>query len=386
MPVRISASRRPAGAIAERLRGPVDEGLLTEVCAAFRLSPDQPVPMLPFNHVVGQETRRLYYYLAVGDDGLLSPEPVLNGGSATDSGQLPVTRLVSFGLCNAACPYCKRDCQFVDGDGVPIPTVQVPLRELFALTAGACLRGEIIRFSGGDPVMFPEVTMALATYARRNGGSASIAHNGTGPAWVSRLAPLLSSAAIDVKAAPEKIARVMGVPDPVGRRWFETAFASVNAVTDAGVVCEIRTPVFADTTMADVTEIATRIAALDRQRVFWTWRVHKPVNGCDWPAPEIPALAEMLQAVSATLPGQWMGMRARWERGGMLFVRDGQVVNGREAAAVCDGDEARGSGNQTQRRPPPPRRAGDARHCTPETPMVSMSPGYGQRPETLPRG
>lgn len=94
-----------------------------------------------------------------------------------------------------------------------------------------------------------------------------------------------------------------------------------------GVLVDVRTPIFGDTSIDDLLRMGHDIvAANDLRRVFWTWRLYKPVEGLDWPVAEKDKTIAMMVDVSRQLPGLWMGMCAKWEKGGMLYVRDGKIV------------------------------------------------------------
>lgn len=329
--------------------GTVDSALATACLSANGLRPDHAVLMLPHGSQsrVGWETRRLYYALALTEQGEFSTRPVLRGESLDDHRQLlPVTRIFSFGNCNVACPYCKRDCQFIGDDGKPIVAIRVPVMELFGLAEGAQARGEIVRFSGGDPVLFPRETLAISQYLwQRYEARTSIAHNGTGPDWVRRLLPYLSSAAIDLKAVPEKIGAVMGVNPVLGRRLFEKTLETQRLISDDGrALLDVRTPIFGDTTFEEMSRLAAEIERLDPARTFWTWRLYKPVQGCDWSVPEKTRVFDMMCEISAAIPRHWIGVRAKWQKGGMVYYLGGEVVNHDEQARMSD-DEKAGSGN-----------------------------------------
>ena len=324
--------------------GPIDKDLMAECLANQKLTADKIVPMLPHGRegIVGKETRQIYFGLAM-KNRQLNPQAVLAGESFTND--LPTTRIIGFGDCNVACPYCKRDCQFIDSDGNVIAAVNIQVRDLFGLADGAIDRGEIVRFSGGDPVKFPRETLAVAEYVyRRYGEKVSIAHNGSGVAWAKKLAPMLSSAAIDLKAVPKRMGEIMGVPQALGERLYGLSLKTQRIITAAGAILDVRTPVFGDTPLAEMMRLADDIAANDPSRTFWTWRMYKAVKGCDWVVPEKGHLFEMMKAVSAEFPRLWMGVRAKWQRGGMVYLRNGDFVNAFEAAEISD-DEAAGSGN-----------------------------------------
>ena len=322
----------------------IDVSLMHDCLATHKLSPDKVVPMLPHGRegIVGKETRQIYFGLAM-KDGQLNPQPVLAGTSFTND--LPTTRIVGFGDCNVACPYCKRDCQFIDPAGNVIASVNIQVRDLFGLADGAIERGEIVRFSGGDPVKFPRETLAVAEYVyRRYGEKVSIAHNGTGVAWAKKLAPFLSSAAIDLKAVPERMGEIMGVSQELGERLYGLSLKTQRIITDAGAILDVRTPIFGDTPLSEMLRLAEDITANDPNFTFWTWRMYKAVKGCDWIVPEKEHIFEMMQAVSAEFPRLWMGVRAKWQRGGMVYLRNGDFVNAFEASQISD-VEATGSGN-----------------------------------------
>lgn len=329
--------------------GEPDWGLLRQVFGQHKLSIDAPISVLPFGgkNRVGHETRNLYFWLAVDPaTRSMNPRPEIQD-VARNYRALPVNRIVSFGTCNVACPYCKRDCQFIGSDGLPLVTIFVPAYEIVRLAEGAVARGETVRFSGGDPVLQPKLTLALSEYLRvRHSAKTSIAHNGTGPAWVERLLPDLSSAAIDLKGVPEKIGHIMGIDPSRGRRVFELSLDTQGIVSHGGCLLDVRTPVFGDTALDEMRRLAEGICQVnDLAYTFWTWRLYKPVEGCDWPVLGKEAAFQMMGAVSAEFPDVWMGCRAKWNKGGMVYVRDGRVITG-SADVEENTHEARGSGNQ----------------------------------------
>ncbi len=331
----------------------VDEFEMLVACGLYDLSPDQMTPMLAYGqrNMVGQEIRHYYFDLAREESGRLNPEPVLRSLPATEGNllkYLPVTRIFSFGQCNVACPYCKRDVQFIDDQGRPIVAVDVELRHLFAMAHRAAERGEIVRFSGGDPVMFQKHCLALTYYVRSVfGAKTSIAHNGTGTRWVRQMLPLMDSAAIDLKAVPERMGEIMGVGQKAGERMYHQSLATQalfsNPETNPhGAILDVRTPVFGDTTLKDMLRLANDICQGDPTTVFWTWRLYKEVKGCTWQVPDKDIVTGMLAEVSRRYPRHWMGIRAKWNGGGMLYFRGGQVVN---PTTKFDTSEVAGSGN-----------------------------------------
>lgn len=303
--------------------GEVEHNLWKSIAQRHRLVFDQPVLMLPYGQPerVGWETRKLYFWEAV-TGGQFNDSPVVTHNI------LPTTRIVSFGHCNVACPYCKRDCQFRLDDGTPIIALGVPLQEIVGLCEGAWQRGEIVRFSGGDPVMFARETLAIAEYMMtRYGERVSIAHNGTGPAWVERMVPYLSSAAIDLKAVPEQMGKIMGIPSQLGERMYSLSLRTQSFLSHRRILLDVRTPIFGDTSIEQMRRLATAIVATNDMRyTFWTWRMYKEVEGCNWLTPTVDQVVGQMSQISKEFPQLWLGMRAKWERGGMLYFRDGELV------------------------------------------------------------
>lgn len=335
------------------LDGQVDDDLLQDVFARHRMFTDQEALVLPFGerNTVGLETRQLYFHLVTGPDGKLS-----RGSAIQDVEEhyqaLPVNRIVSFGDCNVACPYCKRDCQFIDESGHPLVSLPIQVRDIARLAEGAVAQGETVRFSGGDPVMYPKPTLALAEYLyQRHKSKVSIAHNGSGPRWVEQLLPYLSSAAIDLKAVAEQQGRVMGVSAEKGERLHQLSLETQRLVShNNGTLLDVRTPVFGETSDSEMLRLAEEICTNDDlDYTFWTWRMYKPVEGCDWAVPSRENTIEMMQRVSSRFPDLWMGMRAKWEKGGMLYVKNGRIVTGTPDLEQSDVLEM-GSGNRISAR------------------------------------
>ncbi len=301
------------------------------ILARHGLTTDMPVRMLAYgrNRKVGQEARPLYFGALISPDGTLTSQARV---PQTNASELPLNRIISFGECNVACPYCKRGMQFIDQEGNPIVVVNVPLQGIGEIGEGAIQRNETVRFSGGDPIMYQRQVLALAEYYHSvHGKKSSVAHNGSGPEWMRRLAPFLESAAIDLKATPEKIGEIMGLDERIqqqaGPRLYQRSLETQRILTESGVLVDVRTPVFGDTTLEEMLRLAHDIANNDLERTFWTWRMYKQVQGCDFVVPDDPdKILEMMTKVSAQYPQIWMGMRAKWHQGGMVFVKEGRII------------------------------------------------------------
>lgn len=260
------------------------------------------VKMLPHYGVVGGEVRPLYFYRAMGRE-------------------IVDARILSFGACNFACPYCKRDGQFRADDGSIVGTVDTTVEQLFAICDDAVEHNQIVRLSGGDPVVFPEASLAIAEYMRtRHGRKISMAHNGSSPAFASRMAPYLESAAIDLKATREEMNLRAGLVNGVGPRMYDRSVEVQDLLSSSGVLVDIRTPVFGTTTLDDLLCLAADIVKGGRcDCEFWTLRMYKPVRGCDWPAPNRDQVIWMIGEIKKIYSELKIGLRAKWEPDGFLY-------------------------------------------------------------------
>lgn len=259
--------------------------------------------MLLHNGEVAQETRRLYFYTAFN---------------------LPVaeTRIFSFGSCNFECPYCKRMDTFRLPDGSVIDTKSLELNEIFELCDDAMNKSQVVRLSGGDPVMFPKASEAIAHYVIEKGGRFSMAHNGSSLPLAKKLSPYLETAAIDIKAARLKMGPVIGFNESMGKSSYDRCLQVIEYLISENVLVDVRTPIFQDTTLDDLMSIASDIDSLKRpDKLFWTMRVYKPVDWCNTlQPPGQENVIKMAQIIKDAFPNIKIGMRAKWEPKGFLFI------------------------------------------------------------------
>jgi pyruvate formate lyase activating enzyme len=140
--------------------------------------------------------------------------------------------------------------------------------------------------------------------------------------------PYLSSAAIDLKAVPELTGRVMGISEERGKKMHKLSLETQKIISQAGVLLDVRTPIFGDTTTEQMARLAESICRENNlDYTFWTWRLYKPVEGCDFVVPKKENTIKMLVEISKRFPELWIGIRAKWEKGGMLYFRGGEMVS-----------------------------------------------------------
>lgn len=258
--------------------------------------------VLLHNGAAGAEVRPLYFYKAMGQD-------------------IADARIISFGQCNFSCPYCKRDGAFRTDDGNIVTAHDASLDDLFRVCDDAVAKGQVVRLSGGDPVVFPKESLAIAEYvSAQHGKKISIAHNGSSPAFTARLALYLENAAIDLKAIPEEMNLRCGLTNGTGEKMFHRSIETQDLLSSAGVLVDIRTPIFGTTTLDDMLFLAAEIVRGGRAEFeFWTWRLYKPVRGCEWPAPNQEQAVWMIGEVKKQYPNLKIGLRAKWEPEGFLY-------------------------------------------------------------------
>lgn len=79
------------------------------------------------------------------------------------------------------------------------------------------------------------------------------------------------------------------------------------------ILVDVRTCVFADTTLDDLLTIARLIVSNnDTSRVFWTVRGYNPVESVDWRKPNHESLLNNLSIVAEAFPKLKIGYRDKW--------------------------------------------------------------------------
>lgn len=263
----------------------------------------EKIKVLAHKGEVGAEIRPLYFYKAMGVD-------------------IVDARVISFGACNFSCPYCKRDGNFRNADGSIISSIGCKIDDLYKVVDNAIVKGQVIRLSGGDPVVFPEASLAIAKRVKEKAGRLSLAHNGSSPSFVKKLVELgLESAAIDLKAPRLDMSHRAGLKNGMGAKMYDRSIETQDLLSSSGILVDVRTPIFSTTTLDDLLEMAADIVKGGRgENEFWTLRVYKPVIGCDWEPPRnIETVIWMIEQVKAEYPSLKMGLRAKWEPEGFLY-------------------------------------------------------------------
>ncbi len=218
--------------------------------------------------------------------------------------------IFSFGACNYNCPYCKRDGQFKCG-GQILRAQEYTWETVKGFIDEAVSSGKRVRLSGGDPCMFPEKALWIAKYVWETyGEKISIAHNGSSPELVDKLMPYLEYAAIDMKGATdESLARRAGLTLRAGR--VERTLDVIRMLAKNGVLVDVRTCVFGDTTLEELISIRKMLLDVSQgDNIFWTLRKYNEIASCDF----IPGDAELIKKYAEILatPRLRVGFRDKW--------------------------------------------------------------------------
>ena len=230
-----------------------------------KLDLETQIPVLDFKYQ-GKVVRKLPFYEHLGR----------KNESAT---------ILKIGACNFNCPYCFRYSQSE-------PHQTLPLWKLLKIGMDAINQDMIIRLSGGDPVATSKESVEMVKFfyqqkgEKFSHGRVAVAHNGSSPSFVKKIAPYLEMIALDVKTVPEKYPEITGLPSKkdFGKTLFEKSLQSIKTAEKHGILVEIRTPIFRETTYNELEYIANELEKLDlnKDRTFWTLRIYNSVKTCDW--------------------------------------------------------------------------------------------------------
>jgi len=239
------------------------------------------------------------------------------------------TRIVSFGSCNFHCKYCKRDGQQVNSDGSIIRSIEICNEEIITDLVGYVKNGERVRLSGGDPVMHPKDSLAIAkAIYKHTGKKISMAHNGSSLRFAEMMLPYMEYVAIDLKGdTPDELAYRSGISSVTGKRMLESTLAVQDMFSSNGVLVDVRTPVFGDTTLDQLFRMAELILkGGDTNNEFWTLRKYNSVRHCDWLEPRGETVSEYAEIVSEKFPELPIGVREKWSNSGFVIYKGGEKV------------------------------------------------------------
>ena len=174
-----------------------------------------------------------------------------------------VTRIVPFGSCNYACPYCMRDAQFVDEKGNTISSEFISEDIIFSVLEKAVLNNERIRLSGGDPSLHLKESLKIGKWLEGYNKKLSLCHNGSNLHYIKKMLPYLEYAAIDLKGITAKEYSLRaGIDEKSAEKNINKFFNICNVILENNILLDIRTCVFSDTSLDDLLIIASKIDSL----------------------------------------------------------------------------------------------------------------------------
>jgi len=239
-----------------------------------------------------------------------------------------IMSIISFGNCNFNCPYCKRDGQFKDIDGNIIHSISLEWQDLKPLIDKACQCGTRIRLSGGDPCTAPQQSLFIAQYVWHTyKQKISIAHNGSKPDFIKALLPYLAYAAIDIKGDETTSAKRSGMPQNTSSKLLECSLATQKFCSDNGVLVDVRTTIFKDTTEIELQKIAQSILnanSANIDKVFWTIRKYSSIPSCSFKTMPVEQMINLCQNIKNKYPTISMGMRDNWINSGFKVFTSGE--------------------------------------------------------------
>jgi pyruvate formate lyase activating enzyme len=227
--------------------------------------------------------------------------------------EIETTRIVSFGSCNWHCGYCKRDGHTVDSNGNIVRAVEFSDTEVFSTLEKALENGERIRLSGGDPVMHPMDSLKIAKWAKARGHKISMAHNGSNINFAKMMLPYMDYVAIDLKGdTPKELSKRASIPLIEAERMLKSTIDTQELFASNGVLVDVRTPVFGDTTLDQLLRMAELVVSNGVQNRFWTLRKYNRVKFCDWEVPSGDYITELAEKVSEQFPEIPIGIKEKW--------------------------------------------------------------------------
>lgn len=175
--------------------------------------------------------------------------------------------VISLGICNFKCPYCYI------GGGVPrhanpmifphARLVSIKTVEKFIVTQAE--KGNIIKISGGEPTILPELTDRLIQVAKDHGARVFLDSTGWNPETIKMLINKIDLLALDIKGPKRCVEKITGTNRSL---CWDSVIRSISIARNQDCVLEIRTPIFGFTNYEDLLELVHLIP----KQAFWVIR------------------------------------------------------------------------------------------------------------------
>lgn len=160
--------------------------------------------------------------------------------------------LVLVAPCNFACNYC--DVGGYDKDeqnNLPGWSV-IPTSEIESFVEEQVEHGSVIYFSGGEPLMFPELIFHLAKKVRQLGGYSVVCTNATYGQRMMALSSVVDEFSISLKGRPGLAEQISGVS---GRLAFDLPYQNTFELMGLTAALEFVVVMFQGLTAADIDAI-----------------------------------------------------------------------------------------------------------------------------------
>lgn len=271
---------------------------------------DMTAFIIPYKGKLFQETRNAYFLKAFGED-------------------VKEMRIIPFGRCNYACPYCKRNGYDKD-DGSIKGSIEVEEEAILYAAKDAVAKHQIVRLSGGDPCTYADLSIKVLEQVKQLGGIGSMAHNGSSPEFIQYLVDkqLLDSISVDLKGKdPQSLKKVTGISEKLSYFMWSKTLETLEVLKRARhIKIDIRTCVFSDTTYEELLSIGKIIKQYSNPNVFWTLRIYSIVDSFSKETKTVEDMKLLAKLLSIQLFDLKIGIRVKWEKGAFFYYFNGKEV------------------------------------------------------------
>ncbi|MFI7068848.1 radical SAM protein [Micromonospora sediminicola] len=119
--------------------------------------------------------------------------------------------LVMVAPCNMACPYCDVGGYAKDKDHNLPGWRMMSVDEIMAFVDKEVDNGRVIYLTGGEPLMFPDLTMHIGQRVRERGGYSVVCTNASLGKRLKQVSPYVDEFSVSLKGTPEIGEAVSGV-------------------------------------------------------------------------------------------------------------------------------------------------------------------------------
>lgn len=160
--------------------------------------------------------------------------------------------LVLVAPCNLACGYCDVGGYEKDERNNLPGWCVIPTEEIVSFVDEQVARERVICFSGGEPLMFPELIFHLATRVRELGGYSIVCTNATYGQRMIALSHVVNEFSVSLKGRLGLAEQISGVS---GRLAFELPYQNTLRLLEAAAALELVVVMFQGLTADDIIEL-----------------------------------------------------------------------------------------------------------------------------------